>query len=50
MFINRDFSLSKEEDFNQNVRPKLNAHTWATPIYGELLGMLIGWKIQGAYE
>lgn len=61
MFINRDWKLSEELDFELNVQPKLSEYYWATPLYGLIEGapknstnpsdlIILGWQLAPAYE
>ena len=48
MYINRDWSLSEDEDIEYRIKRRLDKYTEAVPIYHE--GYVIGWKIQGCRE
>ncbi len=48
MFINRDWDLEEQEDFNKRVSPKMLSYDWATPVWHE--GIMYGWKIKPMYE
>ncbi len=55
MYINRNWDLSIEDDFNKNIHPLIvsekgfNTISAATPVYMEN-GLVIGWQVKPIYE
>lgn len=55
MFINRDWNLSEEDDFNKNISVLVSSDAIikktcaATPIYDTNM-QVVGWQIKPMYE
>lgn len=48
-FINRDWNLTVQDDWNLNVRPRLSKGIESVEQYA-VDGTMVGWKIQGQYQ
>jgi hypothetical protein len=48
-FVQRNYNLTEEEDFNNNIKPYIGKNEAATPAHSEE-GEMVGWFIGQMYE